>query len=195
MLLRLGRERRGEEAEGKSAHECPPVHYGITSHLAPILRRYTESVALASDIPLMHPTLIAQPFHRDGWIYEEKYDGWRILAYKAGGKVQLLSRNGRDHAPRFGDLATAIAALPESTLILDGEVAMFDELLVSRFEWLRHGTRDALATPPIYMAFDALQVGTRDLRSEPLHARRKMLESLVEGQRLLLLHEGSQGPV
>ncbi len=62
---------------------------------------------------------------------------------------------------------------------------MFDEQLVSRFEWLRHGTRDALATPPIYMAFDALQAGSRNLRSEPFHARRKMLESLVEGQRLL----------
>jgi bifunctional non-homologous end joining protein LigD len=87
---------------------------------------------------------------------------------------------------RFGELASAIGSLPESTLILDGEVAIFDEQLVSRFEWLRHGTRDALATPPMYMVFDALQVGTRDLRSEPLHARRKMLESLVEGQRLLL---------
>ena len=84
-------------------------------------------VALPSDIALMHPTLIARPFHREGWVYEEKYDGWRILAYKADGRVQLLSRNGRDHARRFGELASAIASLPEATLILDGEVAIFDE--------------------------------------------------------------------
>jgi ATP-dependent DNA ligase len=63
----------------------------------------------------MHPTPIARPFHREGWVYEEKYDGW---ALKADGKVHLLSRNGRDHARRFGELARAIAALSEDTLIL-----------------------------------------------------------------------------
>jgi ATP-dependent DNA ligase len=71
-------------------------------------------------------------------VFEEKYDGWRILAIKAAGKV---SRNGRDHSRRFGELTGVIAALPESTLILDGEMAIFDEHLISRFEWLRHGTR------------------------------------------------------
>ncbi len=47
----------------------------------------------------MAPTLIAQPFHRDGWVYEEKYDGWRMLAYKEGRGVRLMSRNGRDLTP------------------------------------------------------------------------------------------------
>jgi len=125
-------------------------------------------VTLPSDITLMHPTLIPRPFHREGWVYEEKYDGWRILACKADGKVNLLSRNGRDHARRFGEVARVIGALPEPTLILDGEVAIFDEHLISRFEWLRHGARDSLSTPPIYMAFDILQVGNQDLRQEPL---------------------------
>src|SRR4030095_5210834 len=116
----------------------------------------------------MHPTQISRPFHREGWVYEEKYDGWRILAIKADGKVQLLSRNGRDHSQRFGELAIVIGSLPETTLILDGEVAVFDEHLISRFEWLRHGARESLATPPIYMVFDVLQVGNQDLRQEPL---------------------------
>jgi ATP-dependent DNA ligase len=44
-----------------------------------------------------HPTLVREPFHRDGWVYEEKYDGWRILAYKEGEHVRLVSRNGREH--------------------------------------------------------------------------------------------------
>ena len=66
------------------------------------------------------------------------------------------------------------------------EVAMFDSELVSRFEWLRHGARDALATPPMYMVFDVLQAGKHDLRQEPLRIRRKVLEGLLEGQRLLL---------
>ena len=62
------------------------------------------------------------------------YDGWRIVVCKTDGKVQLLSRNGRDHSRRFGELARAIGALPETTLILDGEIAIFDEHLISRFE-------------------------------------------------------------
>jgi len=89
---------------------------------------------IPSDITLMHPTLIASPFHREGWVYEEKYDGWRILACKADGRIQLLSRNGRDHARRFGELAKVIGTIEESTLILDGEVAIFDDHLISRFE-------------------------------------------------------------
>jgi len=143
-------------------------------------------VTLLSDITLMHPTLIARSFHREGWVYEEKYDGWRILARKSEGKVHLLSRNGRDHARRFGELATVIGSLPEPMLILDGEVAIFDDQLISRFEWLRHGTRESLSTPPINMAFDVLQVGNQDLRQEPLRTRRKVLEGLLDGQRLLL---------
>src|SRR5712664_657400 len=102
----------------------------------------------------MAPTLIAQPFHRAGWVYEEKYDGWRIVAYKREGQVQLISRPGHDHTRRFPALVAAIAALGPSTLILDGEVCLFDRDLISRFEWLRHGKSPDVATPPIFMAFD-----------------------------------------
>src|SRR5262249_11253947 len=61
----------------------------------------------------MAPTLVRAPFHRDGWVYEEKVDGWRMLAYKDGDRVRLVSRNGRDHTRRFADLDAAVAALRE----------------------------------------------------------------------------------
>src|SRR5262249_60984932 len=80
---------------------------------------------------------LARPFHRPGWVYEEKYDGWRMLAYKRGCQVQLVSRPGRDHTRRFPALVAAIAGLAPSTLILDGELCIFDERLISRFEWPR----------------------------------------------------------
>ena len=67
----------------------------------------------------------------------EKIDGWRILVLKEAGGVQLISRNGRDHTKRFHAIAEALAALKPKTLTLDGEVAVFDAELVSRFEWLR----------------------------------------------------------
>jgi ATP-dependent DNA ligase len=58
-------------------------------------------------------------------VYEEKYDGWRIVGFKDGTRVRLVSRTGRDHAGRFPDLAANIASLPASTLILDGSVCVF----------------------------------------------------------------------
>jgi len=85
----------------------------------------------------MAPTLVREPVHRAGWIYEEKVDGWRIVAYKDRDSVRLVSRTGVDHSRRFRDIAAAIAKLSARTLVLDGEVAIFDEQLRSRFDWLR----------------------------------------------------------
>lgn len=57
----------------------------------------------------MAPTLVRPPFHRDGSHYEEKVDGWRMLAYKAGATVRLISRNAVDHTRRFPEIAAAVA--------------------------------------------------------------------------------------
>ena len=86
-----------------------------------------------SDYTPMAPTQVREPFHRDGWIYEEKVDGWRMLAYKDGDRVRLISRNGRDHTRRFRDIAAAVAKLSARTLVLDGEVAIFDQKFRSPF--------------------------------------------------------------
>ena len=59
----------------------------------------------------MHPTLVREPFHRGGWIYEEKYDGWQMFAFKDGQRVRLVSRNRRDHTARFAAIAAAVAFL------------------------------------------------------------------------------------
>src|SRR5262245_23784694 len=133
----------------------------------------------------MQATLTAKPFHRDGWVYEEKYDGWRMLAFKDGGAIELVSRQGRRHTRRFRELAAAIAALPVAKLVLDGEVAVFDEQFISRFEWLRHRP-DGVATPPIFVAFDCLYVNGRDLRPRELRERRQSLEQVIAGQLLIL---------
>src|SRR5437899_847652 len=126
----------------------------------------------------------ALPFHRLEWIYEEKYDGWRCLAYKRGGLVRLLSRNGIDYTSRFRALAAAIALLPASTLLLDGEVTAFDEHLLSRRAFL-HPDPPAVVTPPIYIAFDCVYASGRDLRDHPLGARREVLECMIGDQNLL----------
>jgi bifunctional non-homologous end joining protein LigD len=109
-----------------------------------------------------------------------------MVAYKDGTAVRLISRAGKDHSRRFTELAAAIRALPLATLILDGEVAIFDDKLVSRFEWFRKGPEDVTSTPPIYMAFDCLYLGGRDLRPLPLHERRAELDAVEENDRALI---------
>lgn len=99
---------------------------------------------------LMHATQVARPFHTKGWVHEEKYDGWRMLAVKEAGSERLVSRNGRDHTKRFHAIAKALAALKPKTLTLDGEIAGFDSQLISRFEWLRYLNHGDLATAPIH---------------------------------------------
>src|SRR5262245_8843173 len=112
---------------------------------------------------LMAPTQVREPFHRPGWIYEEKVDGWRMLAYKDGGRVRLISRNGRDHTRRFADLAAAVAKLFARTLVLDGELAIYDQQFRSRFDWLHEPDPDTVASPPLFMVFDVLCHDRRDL--------------------------------
>jgi bifunctional non-homologous end joining protein LigD len=128
----------------------------------------------------LQPTLV-KPFHRPGWVYEEKVDGWRMVAYKDASKVSLVSRRGVDLTERFPRVAKAIASLPSEALVLDGEVAVFDERLVSRFDLLSEPDPDVVVTPPVYVAFDVLYAGQQDYRAQPLTARREALEGLVDG--------------
>ena len=109
-----------------------------------------------------------------------KVDGWRILAYKDGSRVRLMSRTGVEHSKRFRGVAEAIAALPFDTLVLDGEVAIFDHKLRSRFDWLR-ATPDELATPPMYIAFDVLYRAGKDMTESWLQDRRVLLEDALAG--------------
>lgn len=122
----------------------------------------------------MLATLVREPFDRPGWVYEEKYDGYRIVAYKEGDRVTLLSRNAKDRTATFSDIAEAVAKLEPRTLALDGEVVLFDRRNVSRFQLLQN-----LGSPPKYAAFDCLYRDGRDLRKQPLSARRAELEQVI----------------
>jgi bifunctional non-homologous end joining protein LigD len=134
----------------------------------------------------MQATQVATPFHRPGWVYEEKVDGYRMVTYKVGAPVQLVSRQGKEFTQRFPDLAQAVAGLGAESVILDTELAVFDRQLISRFEWLRARPKDDVATPPMLMAFDLLDLDGADQRQRPLRERRQALEHLLTGERLIL---------
>ena len=141
---------------------------------------------MASRIPIlpnpMLATLVARPFHKPGWEYEEKYDGDRMLAYKEGTRVRLLSRNGKDRTARFPQIVAAIQRLRPQTLLLDGEIVVFDRRRVSRFQLLQQGGGEA-----VYAVFDCLYCAGKDLREEPLSIRRSVLQRAVGGSARLLL--------
>src|SRR5271165_453612 len=99
----------------------------------------------------MLATLAPEPFDKPGWTYEEKYDGDRMLAYKEEDRVRLLSRNGMDRTDNFPEIAAAIRSLQPVTLLLDGEVVVFDKKGVSRFQLLQQDKGE-----PVYAVSDCL---------------------------------------
>ena len=129
----------------------------------------------------MLATLVSEPFDESGWVYEEKYDGIRILAYKVGSKVTLLSRNDKDRTEGFPGIVATIRALPASTLLLDGEVIALDRDEISRFQMLQRGGRAR------YAVFDCLFLNGKDLRRETLTTRRTALEKEISDSRELIL--------
>jgi len=104
----------------------------------------------------MAATLTQERFTGPEWIFERKFDGIRLLAFKRGSDVRLFSRNRLPQ--QIPALADAIARLPAETLILDGEV-----------------TWDKTSA---YHVFDVIWIDDRDVRGLPLEERRALLEKL-----------------
>jgi bifunctional non-homologous end joining protein LigD len=129
----------------------------------------------------MLATLVSEPFDKPGWVYEEKYDGERILVYKEDGHVRLLSRRAIDRKGNFPHIVTAIRNLRAATLVLDGEMVVFDRKGVSRFQLLQQGKGD-----PIYAVFDCLLRNGKDLRRESLSVRRAAMEEAIDCSKHLL---------
>ena len=129
----------------------------------------------------MLATLVDEPFTRTNWVFEEKYDGVRMLAYKETRKVSLISRNGIDRTNRYPQIANELGKLRADTLILDGEVVVFDSRGVSQFQLLQQSKGKVR-----YAVFDCLYKNGRDLRREPLSARRKILEEVVDSGAVIL---------
>jgi bifunctional non-homologous end joining protein LigD len=128
----------------------------------------------------MLATLVDEPFDDPGWIYEEKYDGYRILAYKEGNRLELLSRNRNNRAERFAHIAAAIRKLRHTNLLLDGEVVVFNREGLSKFQLLQGGIKHS-----VYVAFDCLYLEGHDLRKEPLSKRRKVMEDAIGSSEIL----------
>jgi bifunctional non-homologous end joining protein LigD len=110
------------------------------------------------------------------WLYELKLDGYRAIAFKRDGIVHLRSRNDNDFSRRYPDVVTALAKLPDGTVI-DGEVIAFDEDGRPSFNALQN--YGSAPGPVVYYVFDLMVLAGRDVMREPLEKRRDLLETKV----------------
>jgi bifunctional non-homologous end joining protein LigD len=129
-----------------------------------------------------------QPFSAPGWLFELKYDGYRLLAARDGGRAQLLFRRGRDATALFPELAAAVAKLPFENITLDGEVVVLDEAGIPTFQRLQKRgqllraadiRRASIELPATLFVFDLLGWQDFDLRPLPLALRKSLLQRLL----------------
>ena len=124
-------------------------------------------------------TLVQDAPAGDDWLHEMKFDGYRILAYVADGQVQLKSRRGIDWTDKFPGVATALAKLPLTAALLDGEVAVPMPDGRTSFGALQEALSAGAARGVIYFAFDLLHLDGRVLTRVPLEARKLTLRALL----------------
>ena len=116
-----------------------------------------------------------------GWLHEAKYDGYRIIARKAGDEVTLFSRSGLDWTVRFPAIARALLTFPADIALIDGEVAYVLPSGITDFKSLQ----EHIDTPDPairYFVFDLLSLDGKDWRKKPLKERRARLAKLMATQ-------------
>lgn len=133
-----------------------------------------------SFIAPMKATLVSAPPPHGQWHYELKFDGYRALALKNGGDVQVLSRNEKDFSRRFPEIAEAVAAMPIGTAALDGEIVALDEEGRPSFQLLQALETGEERPPIVFYVFDLLHHEGEDLTALPLHERRARLAKLAQ---------------
>src|SRR5258705_4283604 len=126
--------------------------------------------------PMLLLRIDSLPNDGERWEYQLKFDGYRAIAFKTGGKLHLRSRNDNDFSVRYADVVKGLAKLPDETVI-DGEVIALDEDGRPSFNILQnYGSSKA---PVLYFVFDVMILAGRDLLREPLEIRRELLQKRV----------------
>jgi len=130
----------------------------------------------------MKATLATKAFRDDDWLFEVKWDGYRVEAVVADGKVSLFTRNGNNAETYFPRLLTPPSWIDAREAIVDGEVVALDadgrpdfSLLQERITSVRTGR----AAPLVYQAFDLLYLDGRSLVDVPLEQRKRLLELVL----------------
>jgi ATP-dependent DNA ligase len=127
----------------------------------------------------------------EGWQFEPKWDGFRAIFFRDGSDVFISSRKELPFVRYFPELVAAIQTLDEPRVVVDGEIVVFtgdglgldfDALLQRIHPAASRVARLSKETPASFIAFDMLALGDRDLRGEPLAARREVLGGVMKGR-------------
>jgi bifunctional non-homologous end joining protein LigD len=137
------------------------------------------AASLPDFVPPSLATLQAQAPNDPGWVHEVKFDGYRIQARLDRGQVRLLTRKGLDWCRKFPNVAAAVAGLPATAALVDGEVVIEDEHGISTFSGLQAALKAGDPERFVYYAFDLLHLDGRDLTDLPLIERKIALKRLL----------------
>jgi bifunctional non-homologous end joining protein LigD len=124
----------------------------------------------------MLATLIDAPFDDKDWVFETKWDGFRLVAETGNGNPSLYSRNGNDVTAHYAPVAEALGSVKRSAVI-DGELVALDARGRSRFQLLQNALRGTARLR--YYVFDLLFLDGRDLRGKPLVERKDRLRAIL----------------
>ncbi len=117
----------------------------------------------------------------DDWLYEMKYDGYRILAFVEGNNARLITRNNNDYTKRFYSVANALAGFSKGkAMVLDGEMTIIDKAGKTDFQALQNYMKNPKNLNLTYIVFDLLALDGEDLRQRPLFKRKELLENLMK---------------
>jgi bifunctional non-homologous end joining protein LigD len=130
----------------------------------------------------MLATLTDAPFDDAGWVFEDKYDGFRMVAKIKGGKVTLYSRNGKIISHSYTEVAKALEGV-KGDAVIDGELVALDKEGVSHFQLLQNAHRREAKLQ--YCAFDLMFLDGEDLRGITLLERKKRLKAILPRHKLI----------
>ncbi len=142
----------------------------------------------AKDVKVMLAETRPDAFTSDGWLFELKYDGYRLIAAREDGEAVLYSRAGNALTETFPEIARAVSALPYDGVIIDGEAVVHDDTGLPSFQRLQKRGRlnrrmdiqqAALDLPATLYAFDLLAFEGYDVRPVPLRDRKRLLRELL----------------
>lgn len=142
----------------------PGVAADLPAHLKPQLATLVDGV----------------PHHAPDWLYEMKFDGYRLVVRIEGDDVRLYTRNGHDWSAKLPHLVDAFRALPAKWAWVDGEIVMLDREGIPNFQALQNAFDGERTQDIVFYAFDLPFIGQRDLRQEPLTVRRALLQQLMD---------------
>ncbi|MGJ7520742.1 DNA ligase D [Variovorax sp. LT1P1] len=140
----------------------------------------TRAVALpATFAPQLATLATSPPGDVDDWLWELKFDGYRLLTHVDKGRVRCFTRNGHDWTDKLPELAKALAQLDVRSAWLDGEIVVQGENDVPSFQGLQNAFERRSTASIVYWVFDLPFVNGTDLREQPVEARRERLVALL----------------